>query len=378
MATCKKCGAENQGGNFCKKCGANLQEQQSITPQPKRTKKKKKSYGALGLAVALIVSAAVLTGSGFVLIKAGIFPTGVKSVEKELKTSEKETEPETEEVDKETTAETLESNLGQKTVQGPESESTLSREVSLADNSSPSMSDQLNDYFYAVSPNIQVKWDDYMTVTGNQAVVYGFAACENDSRFVGYTDMKRFQANFIKDNSRPETYILQNAAPVKTFTQHSFQTAEASSVCAPQAGNTYGPDQALDQNEQTAWIEGVNGFGVGEWIKISAPEEKLVYGLCLKNGYKKTEKTLRVNAQVRSILVEFSDGSQNTYSLNDNDPSYTGYSDMIKFDHPVMTSSIKITIQDVYESSDYIDPFTGKVSKKCEDTCLSEIFPLEG
>lgn len=378
MATCKNCGAENQGGKFCKKCGSNLQEQELVTSQSKETGKKKKGSGVIGLIVALMVFAAVLAGGGFMIIKSGIFSTGEKNIEKELKTAKTETKTETEEMNDETTAGIQESNPGQETVRETERESVLSREVSLADNTMPSMSDQLKDYFYAISPNIQAEWDNYMTVTGKQAAVYGFAACENDLQFVGYNDMKRFQANFMEDDSNPEAYILQNAAPVKTFTQHSFHTAEASSVCAPQAGNTYGPDQALDQNDQTTWIEGGDGFGIGEWIRISAPEEKLVYGLCLKNGYTKTEKTLRVNAQARSILIEFSDGSQNTYSLNYYDPSYTGYSDMIIFDHPVMTSFIKITIQSVYESLDYIDPFTGKVSNRCEDTCLSEIFPLEG
>uniref|UniRef100_UPI0006D0A0D0 hypothetical protein n=1 Tax=Clostridium sp. NkU-1 TaxID=1095009 RepID=UPI0006D0A0D0 len=69
-------------------------------------------------------------------------------------------------------------------------------------------------------------------------------------------------------------------------------------------------------------------------------------------------------------------GSRNTYSPNYYDPSYTGYLDMIVFDHPVMTSSIKITIQDGYESSDYRGLSIGKVSKKCEDTCLSGVFPF--
>jgi hypothetical protein len=49
---------------------------------------------------------------------------------------------------------------------------------------------------------------------------------------------------------------------------------------------------------------------------------------------------------------------------------------MIVFDHPVMTSSIKITIQDGYESSDYRGLSIGKVSKKCEDTSLSGVFPF--
>ncbi len=375
MATCRNCGAENQKGNFCNKCGSQLKEQQLKIPHSVGTAKKKTKHGVFGLITMLIVLAAVLSGSGFMIIKSGIFSIGEKSIAKELKISEHETEKE--EVNIETTSESMESNSGQKASREPVKEPVLSREAPLADNSNTSMSDQLQDYFYAVSPSIQAIWNNYMTVTGKQAEVYGVAACENDSEFVGYTDMKRFQANFTEDSGNPETFILQNAAPIKTFTQHSFHMAEASSVCASQEGNIYGPDQAIDQNNQTAWIEGSDGFGIGEWIKISAPEEKLVYGLCLKNGYTKTEKTMYVNAQVRSILVEFSDGSQNTYSLNYYEPSYTGYSDMIIFDHPVTTSSIKITIQDVYESSDYIDPFTGNISRSCEDTCLSEIFPLE-
>lgn len=150
----------------------------------------------------------------------------------------------------------------------------------------------------------------------------------------------------------------------------------------------YYPKNVVDKDATTTWIEGKNGYGKGEWICVSAKKKHLVYGFAIKNGFTKTLRTMERNAQVKKVILTFSDGKKKSYTLNENvyiSDKKKWYSDYIFFDEPVDTSKVKFTIEAVYQGKKYYQyvgesgEYPRKLDEKeaCADTCISEIKILE-
>jgi len=141
----------------------------------------------------------------------------------------------------------------------------------------------------------------------------------------------------------------------------SFTTVQASSTLAPQGTNNYDAFNVLDGNKNTAWIEGANGSGIGEWIQLSANSLQNVTGISLLNGYVKDKDSYEKNSRPKRIKIEFSDGISFEKTLADED-WYDEYGkQIITFDKEISTAYVKITILDVYKGTHY------------DDTCISEI-----
>lgn len=157
----------------------------------------------------------------------------------------------------------------------------------------------------------------------------------------------------------------------------TFKSVSASSVCPEEAGFSYEGGNVVDDDDVTAWIEGADGYGAGEWLQLESGSEKTVYGLCIKNGYIKNNMTLVRNGQVRRIRVESQDGNSQEFYLNMSTDISGYYSDILVFDQPMQTSSIKITILDTYAGQEYTNPEDDKVYPPYEDTCITEIQVME-
>ncbi len=110
-------------------------------------------------------------------------------------------------------------------------------------------------------------------------------------------------------------------------------------------------ENVIDGSDSTAWIEGVSGDGVGEWIQLDLDGEYVLNGLEIENGYWKSAELYSKNGRVKSLRLTFSDGSSQTFSLNDE----FGVLQTIALDAPVVTSSIKIEILEVYPGNKYDD-----------------------
>lgn len=83
----------------------------------------------------------------------------------------------------------------------------------------------------------------------------------------------------------------------------------ATSVLAPQAGNSYGVENLFDGSDQTAWCEGVAGNGAGERITVSFGGQAAPQRLLIKNGYAKNEGVYFDNARPRTVEVRTSTGT---------------------------------------------------------------------
>jgi len=134
-----------------------------------------------------------------------------------------------------------------------------------------------------------------------------------------------------------------------------FTNSKASSSTKPYGSFTYTPNKTTDNNTETAWLEGVKGNGINEWIEFSAETEQYVNGFVLYNGYQKNEKTYINNGKISKLLVTFSDGTKLEYELPKQTFSESQKGNTIKFTETVKTKSIRFTILDVEKGAYYDD-----------------------
>lgn len=134
----------------------------------------------------------------------------------------------------------------------------------------------------------------------------------------------------------------------------------ASSTLEPSKHNNYYYSNLIDNDLSSPWVEGVQGYGINEWIKIELSDKIEVKGLKIVNGYNlnrndRTGDRYNKNSRVKKAKLVFSNGQSQMIDLID-----TRQEQLINIE-PVITESIKFIIIDVYPGS------------KWDDTCLSEI-----
>jgi hypothetical protein len=160
-----------------------------------------------------------------------------------------------------------------------------------------------------------------------------------------------------------------------------------STTASSTLGNAYRGANICDGNISTAWVEGVEGNGIGEWIKIEIEAgswlEEItttpfsIISIATIPGYGKSEKTWIENNRVKKLLVVIYTPPQAVPEENEWVVLRLNLRDENKFQVftlPVdlMTSSIDemkktvwLKIEEVYKGTKY------------EDTCISE-FVMSG
>lgn len=138
------------------------------------------------------------------------------------------------------------------------------------------------------------------------------------------------------------------------------------SVTASSAlADRYAAEKAHDFSIVTAWVEGVEGNGEGEYIKYAFPGTcPRITTVLIHNGYVKNWDVWRDNGRVKRLLMYYNDepyailNLQDTMGLQSFDVGVLGYED--KDSAPAW--SIKFEILEVYPG------------KKYEDTAITEIY----
>jgi hypothetical protein len=131
-------------------------------------------------------------------------------------------------------------------------------------------------------------------------------------------------------------------------------TASASSVRLAVQSNTYYAANAIDGKRSTAWIEGVDGPGLGEWIRFDFDREIKLHRILIQPGYFKSPAIWAQNNRLATVTAQFSDGTSRDLSFNDR-------MDSQKVDiGSVKTRWVKLVIKSVYYGTD-------------PDTAISEV-----
>lgn len=145
------------------------------------------------------------------------------------------------------------------------------------------------------------------------------------------------------------------AAPTATPGSHrlSIIRGTASSKLAPeQTINgvvTYEPEKAYDDNLASAWVEGVAGPGIGEWLTLRFERPVTITRLGLDIGFDRDEAIFFQNHRVRRARVSFSNGDEQTLEFGDQ----RGVQYATMNHGPV--EWITVTIEGVYTGAPYDD-----------------------
>lgn len=131
-------------------------------------------------------------------------------------------------------------------------------------------------------------------------------------------------------------------------------TGSASSVRLAVQSNTYYAANAIDGRRSTAWIEGADGPGIGEWIRFDFDREIAVHRILIQPGYFKSPQIWAGNNRLAAVTAQFSDGSSRELTFADSMTSQKVDVGAIK------TKWVRFVIKSVYYGAD-------------PDTALSEV-----
>ena len=138
------------------------------------------------------------------------------------------------------------------------------------------------------------------------------------------------------------------SAPGESCARNGDETYCVSSVLKPQFGNSYGPENLFKGPASSAWVEGQQGNGVGEWITVEFEGMRTVRSIIVRNGYQKSNDIFGKNNRVRHLRAVFSQGETQTLTLQDRSGS-----ESLMLPKPVKAYWVKFIIDDVWAGNKY-------------------------
>jgi len=133
----------------------------------------------------------------------------------------------------------------------------------------------------------------------------------------------------------------------------------------------YSAFNAHDLNYKTAWVEGVDGYGIGEFLMYHfPPESPRITKIIIINGYVKSEKTWRENSRVKKLKMYLNDELFAILNLKDSrekqEFSFKPIGNSEREDFAILKTkpwwTMKFEIAEVYEGEKY------------DDTAITEIY----
>jgi len=123
-------------------------------------------------------------------------------------------------------------------------------------------------------------------------------------------------------------------------------TASSSSNRLAVQANTYYPANAIDGKRSTAWIEGTDGPGIGEWIRFDFDREINLHRILIQPGYFKSPYIWAQNNRLATVKAQFSDGTSRELNFDDR-------MDAQKIDvGSIRTRWVRLMIESVYYGTD--------------------------
>ncbi len=91
----------------------------------------------------------------------------------------------------------------------------------------------------------------------------------------------------------------------------------SSSALKATSTDNYRATNLVDGDLTTAWNEGAEGPGLGEWVKFEFSQQLVLARIEIANGYQKDEERFLGNPRVKSLKVEYSNGTTQLVDLLD-------------------------------------------------------------
>lgn len=132
-----------------------------------------------------------------------------------------------------------------------------------------------------------------------------FTACSSSSG----TEQSRTQniKTILPDNNHTTVINQWEEVNFRTYMSkgeqiHFIASSELNPVDPFEGPGEYGAHNLFDRDLNTAWVEGVEGYGTGEYI-ITEAGTQLPSVITIHNGYQKTERLYRMNSRPRKLKL---------------------------------------------------------------------------
>ena len=123
-------------------------------------------------------------------------------------------------------------------------------------------------------------------------------------------------------------------------------------------GLRYKAEQAADGKTSTCWVEGADGYGIGESITLYLDGSHTVSRIAIAAGWTINDELFNLNAKPKTLNVYFSSLPDKHYELT--------------LDKTMSTQSFAVYESDVrWVTFEIVDVYKGE--KGVNDTCISEI-----
>ncbi|WP_328801155.1 discoidin domain-containing protein [Paenibacillus sp. LX16] len=150
----------------------------------------------------------------------------------------------------------------------------------------------------------------------------------------------------------PIQWIETKTNYMKYSNKVKVKKVTASSTLPNRSNYSFSVNNLTDDNNLTPWCEGTKGGGVGETVTIDLGSIQEVRGMEMVDGIiRVNNKYLDVNA-IQEMKLDFLDGQ--SVMLENNDTRF-------KFDEPIRTSFVKITILEVKKGADFPNTCIGEL-----------------
>ncbi|HIS04202.1 MAG TPA: SH3 domain-containing protein [Candidatus Pullichristensenella avicola] len=117
----------------------------------------------------------------------------------------------------------------------------------------------------------------------------------------------------------------------------------------------YAAGNANDADASTAWAEGADGLGEGEWLSLFF-DERVIAGFAIRAGYQRTAQTYNDNARPAQIRVSVAGEADALLTLDDSRDEQ-----IVLFTRPTLTDYLSIEIVSAYSGTN------------SADTCISDV-----
>ena len=151
------------------------------------------------------------------------------------------------------------------------------------------------------NPKMEEQWDKAAKILNDVDWDYSKLTAEDTLFFkqIGDIDYEEIGAGYY--NSGPIGCSWYCGGWVADITASSYLKSRDSTI-------NYLPTNAHNWSFKTAWIEGVKGYGIGEYITYHFQwNNPRITRIFIANGYVKSEKTYRENSRVKKLKMYIND-----------------------------------------------------------------------
>jgi len=186
---------------------------------------------------------------------------------------------------------------------------------------------------------------------------YSDSGEERDTTFISREEVRDF---WMDGGGCALPLVLSSCSEDSDIPQMFDLSVEASSELSGQSGNEYSADNLTDGDHETAWVEGVYGYGYGEVITVSANEKLITEGFTVRNGYCKSGDAWLENARIRKFFICLNDTPLMVVELEDTiDMQVIMFPEHVSLD---LDDSLTFEILEIYPGSMYQDAAISELS----------------